>query len=128
MYAIVWESVINIINFFIKLYFFAENTTHLKEVAYGKKSYQSSTYNHGNPYSSHLAVDGNIHTMIHTYTENSPYWEVDLGRIYRIKRVEIYNRRDCCGKIQSFRHYLCILFLPIMCTLVWYGSNTENVD
>ncbi|VDH95422.1 Hypothetical predicted protein [Mytilus galloprovincialis] len=74
-----------------------DNTTRLKEVAYGKRSYQSSTYIHGHPSSSHLAVNGNIHTMIHTTTENSPYWEVDLGRIYRIKRVEIYNRRDCCG-------------------------------
>lgn len=78
---------------------FAENTSHLREVAYGKKSYQSSTFvDNGTPYSSNLAVDGNMDTFMHTHSDNYPHWEVDLGKNYQIKRVEIYTRRNCCGK------------------------------
>ncbi|VDI33594.1 Hypothetical predicted protein [Mytilus galloprovincialis] len=76
-----------------------EKTPHLREVAYGKNSYQSSTSKtDGIPHSSNRAVDGNMKTIIHTHFDNSPYWEVDLGKNYQIKRVEIYNRRDCCGE------------------------------
>ncbi|VDI83223.1 Hypothetical predicted protein [Mytilus galloprovincialis] len=76
-----------------------ENTSHLREVAYGKKSYQSSTFvDNGTPYSSNLAVDGNMDTFMHTHSDNYPHWEVDLGKNYQIKRVEIYTRRNCCGE------------------------------
>ncbi|XP_071152012.1 fucolectin-like, partial [Mytilus edulis] len=75
------------------------NTSHLREVAYGKKSYQSSTFvDNGTPYSSNLAVDGNMDTFMHTHSDNYPHWEVDLGKNYQIKRVEIYTRRNCCGE------------------------------
>ncbi|CAC5374580.1 unnamed protein product [Mytilus coruscus] len=49
-------------------------------------------------YASRFAVDGQLDTMTHTHLEQSPYWEVDLGKAYKIKRVEIFNRKDCCGE------------------------------
>lgn len=63
----------------------------LKEVAYGKLSSQSSVYGSDK---SHNAVDGDLNTYMHTEQELSPYWMVDLGQIYQIKRIEIFNRRQ----------------------------------
>ncbi|XP_071121338.1 fucolectin-1-like [Mytilus edulis] len=70
----------------------------LQEVAEGKASTQSSQ--HGYHGAGH-ANDGNISTFSHTGTtdEQSPYWEVDLGRDYKIRQIEIFARRDCCGEL-----------------------------
>lgn len=110
---------------------FAEKTSHLREVAYGKKSYQSSTFvENGTPYSSNLAVDGNMDTFMHTHSENYPHWEVDLGKNYQIKRVEIYTRRNCCGKKRSFiNEFICFAkcdFLLKMSSwnVIWYDKNS----
>ncbi|XP_063398209.1 fucolectin-1-like [Mytilus trossulus] len=68
----------------------------LQEVAEGKTSTQStqhSSYKPGN------ANDGNLNTFSHTTDEQSPYWEVDLGRNYKIRQIEIFARRDCCGDL-----------------------------
>ncbi|KAG8550452.1 hypothetical protein GDO81_025393 [Engystomops pustulosus] len=48
------------------------------------------------------AIDGNPDTdyyhgsCFHTHTELSPWWRVDLLRSYRISRITITNRGDCC--------------------------------
>ncbi|CAC5416548.1 unnamed protein product [Mytilus coruscus] len=63
----------------------------LREVAYGKLSSQSSAYGADNPPN---AVDGDLNTYMHTAKEQSPYWIVDLGKIYQIKRIEIFNRKQ----------------------------------
>ncbi|XP_063398208.1 fucolectin-1-like [Mytilus trossulus] len=68
----------------------------LQEVAIGKTSTQSTqhlSYKPGN------ANDGNLNTFSHTTTEQSPYWEVDLGRNYKIRQIEIFVRRTCCGNL-----------------------------
>ncbi|XP_052066550.1 fucolectin-1-like [Mytilus californianus] len=68
----------------------------LQEVAEGKTSTQSSQhtiYKPGN------ANDGILNTFSHTTGEQSPYWEVDLGRVYKIKQIEIFVRRYCCGDL-----------------------------
>ena len=71
----------------------------IADVALYKNASQSSTLG----YTAHYAVDGNKNTDItqnscsHTLNEQSPWWEVDLGKAYDIKRVEITNRGDCCG-------------------------------
>ncbi|XP_063441798.1 fucolectin-1-like [Mytilus trossulus] len=36
--------------------------------------------------------------MIHTNEEKNPFWWVNLGREYLVERVEIWNRKDCCGE------------------------------
>lgn len=68
----------------------------LQELAEGKAATQSSL--HGNHWARY-ANDGNISTFSHTTTEQSPYWMVDLGRDYNIRQIEIFARRDCCGKL-----------------------------
>ncbi|XP_073668795.1 uncharacterized protein [Paramisgurnus dabryanus] len=69
-------------------------------LAFGANAVQSSTFdkfadaNH--------AVDGNRESIYtrgscsHTAGEYNPWWRVDLKRIYRINRVTITNRGDCC--------------------------------
>ncbi|XP_072000071.1 fucolectin-like [Engystomops pustulosus] len=48
-------------------------------------------------------IDGNEDTnyyhgsCFHTHTELSPWWRVDLLKSYRISRITITNRGDCCG-------------------------------
>lgn len=50
------------------------------------------------------AVDGNTdgdfyhNSVTHTNNEYEPWWDVDLGANRAIKRIEIYNRTDCCAE------------------------------
>ncbi|XP_071123191.1 fucolectin-6-like [Mytilus edulis] len=64
------------------------------EVAYGKRTKQSSDYY----FYASAAVDGNLDTYSHTGLNTAPYWEVDLGKEYKIERIEIFNRKGCCGE------------------------------
>ncbi|CAG2234593.1 unnamed protein product [Mytilus edulis] len=68
----------------------------MHEVAEGKRSTQSSQHAIFKP---SYANDGNLNTFSLTTAEQSPYWEVDLGRNYKIRRIEIFVRRDCCGDL-----------------------------
>lgn len=70
----------------------------LQEVAKGKASRQSLQYLH---FRSGYANDGNLNTfsITHTNGDLSPYWEVDLGHDFKIRQVEIFVRKDCCGKL-----------------------------
>ncbi|CAC5424110.1 unnamed protein product [Mytilus coruscus] len=52
------------------------------------------------------AVDGDLNNFIHTQIvmkngawqgESYPYWWVDLKSSCLIKKIRIYNRKDCCG-------------------------------
>lgn len=81
------------------MYFYpTEIVEHLYEVAKGKTAKQSSSNKNYFPAGS--AVDGDLGTISHTLHEYNPYWWVDLGRMYRVKRIEVYNRKDCCGELQ----------------------------
>ncbi|CAG2203813.1 unnamed protein product [Mytilus edulis] len=44
------------------------------------------------------ANDGNATTFSVTNHDNMPYWWVDLGHVYDIKRIEIINRSDQAGE------------------------------
>lgn len=69
----------------------------LPNVARRKPAKQISRYSSG--YASR-AVDGNeksnwsARTMSHTGNETNPWWEVDLGAQYDIRKIEIWNRTD----------------------------------
>ncbi|XP_078612393.1 uncharacterized protein LOC144882463 [Branchiostoma floridae x Branchiostoma japonicum] len=72
-----------------------------ENVALRKPAYQTSTeLNLGD---ANHAVDGNTNTdyfagsCASTVGENNPAWWVDLGETYKIDRVDIVNRQDCCG-------------------------------
>jgi len=85
-------------------------------VAKGKTARQSSN---GMSTTASLAVDGNTNggwgsnTITHTNDENSPWWEVDLGGVYDISEIKIWNRTDdCCwNRLQNF--YVMVSENPI---------------
>lgn len=71
-------------------------------LARGKTAKQSSTRSAGGAAS--RAVDGitsgvfSNNSVTHTASEseNGTWWEVDLGGIYSISQIKIFNRTDCC--------------------------------
>ncbi|XP_076073062.1 fucolectin-6-like [Mytilus galloprovincialis] len=70
-----------------------------KEVAHRKSTYQSSTWRPQFP--SSMAVDGSLQTIQHTDIQQNPYWVVDLGQMYSITSVEVYNEPN--GNGERFR-------------------------
>ncbi|XP_052062853.1 fucolectin-5-like [Mytilus californianus] len=70
----------------------------IKNVALKKRTQQSSWYAKTRTLLNNIccatdyANDGNPNTFSHTDYENLPYWWVDLGHVYDIKRIEIINR------------------------------------
>ncbi|XP_048057043.1 uncharacterized protein LOC125274682 [Megalobrama amblycephala] len=86
---------------------FAEKDTPLhicvpRNLAFGGTAVQSSTYDHLT--AAHKAVDGNRNSIYtsgscsHTKADWDPWWRVDLLNVYRITRVSITNRGDCCAE------------------------------
>lgn len=67
-------------------------------------TYQTDTNFGGLP---ERAVDGGLSpdyfngSCTHTLTHTDVTWEVDLGSIYSISNVTIYNRLDCCSEVLS---------------------------
>ncbi len=68
-------------------------------VALNKTTSQSSTASGA---VSSRAVDGNTNgdffsgSVTHTAASNQPWWEVDLGAVYSLESVKVFNRTDCC--------------------------------
>lgn len=91
----------------------------MKNVALRKKSQQSSwemkTRSWGNYIccATEYANDGNATTFSHTAIQNLPYWWVDLGHMYDIKRIEIINRSDHLGMFISV----------ILCSYLQVGNH-----
>jgi len=89
---------------FLFLYLIVECTKKnekLTNVALKKKTRQSSTYRGRNRkyYSSAQAVDGLSKTfsMTNKVRRVNPYWYVDLGGIYTIRHIDIFNRPKTSG-------------------------------
>jgi hypothetical protein len=74
-------------------------------LAQSKFARQSSTL-YGGYYGgdASVAVDGNLDgefwngSVTHTDYEAHPWWEVDLGEVRQLGRIEIANRTDCCAE------------------------------
>ena len=64
-------------------------------VARGKRVTGSTLY-HGNFPHSNL-TDGNVNNFAHTHNNQNEWFEIDLGKEYEVDRVEVVNRKDCCG-------------------------------
>ncbi|XP_043101435.1 uncharacterized protein LOC122349455 [Puntigrus tetrazona] len=73
-----------------------------RNLALGGRAAQSSTYPQFG--AAENAVDGNrqsIHALGScsvTNGDRDPWWRVDLGDVYRVTRVSVTNRGDCCEK------------------------------
>ncbi|MEM6802910.1 MAG: PQQ-dependent sugar dehydrogenase, partial [Bacteroidota bacterium] len=73
-------------------------------VSLRKTATQSSTYN-SNSYNfdANNALDGNTtgddaaNTITHTNNELHAWWEVDLGAVYSLSGINLWNRVDCCS-------------------------------
>lgn len=81
-------------------------------VALNKKATQSSNYIISGKGTPSNAVDGNTdgnwqsNSVTHTISEgeNNPWWTVDLGEVYDIYKIRIWNRTDCCAeRLDNFK-------------------------
>ncbi len=87
-------------------------TAELSNVAIGKLANQSSTRGGFGP---HLAVDGNLQNIVSnasfpniaiTGSESQPFWEVDLGRNFKIEKVVITPRGEgSCGDCSPLTNF-----------------------
>ncbi|XP_048057787.1 uncharacterized protein LOC125275134 [Megalobrama amblycephala] len=70
-----------------------------RNLALGATAVQSTTYPQSGPQN---AVDGNRNSIFSrlscsaTNADRNPWWRVDLLEVYKITRVSITNRGDCC--------------------------------
>ena len=88
------------------MFSFLQYIAGLTNVALGKTAYHAP----GDRDNAYKAVDGNDNTYnpngqwcTHTdKTIDDPWWKVDLGKNYYVRRVSIKNRGDCCGKKNIF--------------------------
>lgn len=78
-----------------------------QNVAAGKIATQSSTY--ASNADASRAVDGNTNgtwagnSLTHTNSQFQAWWQVDLGAVYSIGQVNLWNRTDCCSeRLTSF--------------------------
>ena len=69
-------------------------------LALNRPSRQSSRYDSSRTNDAQGAVDGvkNGGFGFHTAQEQDPWWQVDLGALYALGEVRIFNRMDCCGE------------------------------
>ena len=82
-------------------------------IARGRPAVQSSE-DPSSPYPAGLAVDGSTNQNLaggscaRTDPVQKPaWWRVDLGRLYDVGLVRIYNRGDCCGEaLDGFTVYI----------------------
>ena len=91
---------------------------------------QSSTHNGG---VSERAVDGNTDgsfynpvnpSVAETNYESESWWEVDLGNIYDIESVNLWNRDD---NVYTYDYYLLISDIPFVTTDLSLTLNDPNV-
>jgi hypothetical protein len=64
------------------------------DLAAGRPFRLSSTWS---GFAACLAANGCHNLMLHTELEESPWVEIDLGSPRRVRRLEVFNRDDCCG-------------------------------
>ncbi len=108
-----------IINLVVSIY--AQENSGANNIAVGKKAIQSSIYG---GLDAPKAVDGNTdgsysnQSITHTMDDLNPWWQVDLGSIYDISEIKIYNRTDACSDRLS-NYWVFVSKTPMM---------TNNLD
>ena len=93
-------------------------------IAVGKTTSQSSIHL---TYGSSLAVDGNTNgnytlgSVTATESDTNAWWQVDLGAVYSLTEIKIWNRTDCCSdRLSNF--YVLVSDVPFTST----DLNTAN--
>lgn len=90
----------------------------ITNLAQGKQATQISTLSGAD---ASRAVDGVINgnwaigSVSHTNTTNQDWWQVDLGQVYNISSINIFNRTDCCGSRLS-NYYIFVSDVPFSST------------
>lgn len=80
----------------------------MENLALNKPALQSSTCEWSRSRDPRLDAAGANNGLVssemgfHTDRERNPWWQVDLGRVYLVERVQIYNRRDCAERLRHF--------------------------
>ncbi|KAG1925841.1 fucolectin-like [Pimephales promelas] len=75
-----------------------------RNLAFGATAYQSSTYHLNSGAVAKKAVNGNWNSIMsggscsQTNADRDPWWRVDLGEVYKVNKVLITNRGDCCAE------------------------------
>lgn len=83
-------------------------------VAQGKPATQISTLSGAD---ASRAVDGvtngnwSVGSVSHSNTTNQDWWQVDLGQVYNITSINVFNRTDCCGARLS-NYYIFVSDVP----------------
>ncbi|MFE2733421.1 beta-N-acetylglucosaminidase domain-containing protein [Streptomyces sp. NPDC059349] len=91
----------------------------LRQLALNKDAKQSSDYASGGqfPYGAAKAADGDRFNFSTTSgKEAQPWWQVDLGSVADLERVDVYNRSDCCAD-RTQDYYVLISDEPFTGTL-----------
>ena len=99
------------------------------DVAQGMNTTQSSTIRNETVHESHMAVDGRILDpsgkcagITHTagLYDKDPWWQVDLGAVYKVIQISFLWRLDTgtkylIGRYYSINiqiHYICYVYFP----------------
>jgi len=87
--------------------------TSTTNVALGKTTTQVSTFRSNETrFGSANAIDGNTdgdhrnNSITRTVSQQNAWWEVDLGQVYNLEFVRIWNRTSCCGERLKDFHVL----------------------
>lgn len=83
-------------------------TDNTGNIAIGKKAYQSNCSSREDCPDANKAIDGNtdgrfiVGSITNTGEDVYPWWEVDLGAVYDVSKIVIWNRTDeCCWSWQQ---------------------------
>ena len=102
IFADTWTIQIKAFKHWLLIFVFKD----MGNIALGKPTELSSLYQNNVQFAGDKGNDGDVsgnlmfndnNTCFHTDKERRPYWKVDLGDVYELQRMELYNRRDCCG-------------------------------
>ena len=106
-----------------------------KNVALNKDANQSSNYTNTERGVAGKAVDGNTNTnwsgnsVTHTKTGNDNYLQIDLGGGFRVKRVVVFNRKDCCSdRIAGAKIILLDRYEKEIMYKIWDPNDFKRTD
>ena len=100
-------------------------------VALGKTATQSGTQNSGE---ASRAVDGNTNgnywagnSVTNTNWVNNAWWEVDLGEIYTVETINVWNRTDAMSNLLS-NYHVFVSDVPFTSTDLGATLNQSGVN